>query len=55
VRTFGPIVRVDLELARGGGIIEAHVPRDRFEDLAIGKGQLVYVSPTSVRVFGLPS
>ncbi len=55
VRTFGPVVRLDLELAAGGRIIEAHVPRDRFENMAISKGQLVYVSPTSVRVFGLPS
>ena len=55
VRTFGPVVRLDLELAAGGRIIEAHVPRDRFEHMAINKGQLVYVSPTSVRVFGLPS
>jgi ABC-type sulfate/molybdate transport systems ATPase subunit len=55
VRTFGPVVRLDLELAAGGRIIEAHVPRDRFENMAITKGQLVYVSPTSVRVFGLPS
>jgi sulfate transport system ATP-binding protein len=55
VRTFGPMVRLDLELKAGGRIIEAHVPRDRFEHMAISKGQLVYVSPTSVRVFGLPS
>ncbi|MGH7508999.1 MAG: sulfate/molybdate ABC transporter ATP-binding protein [Gemmatimonadales bacterium] len=55
VRTFGSVVRLDLELAAGRRIIEAHVPRDRFENMAITKGQLVYVSPTTVRVFGLPS
>jgi sulfate transport system ATP-binding protein len=54
VRAFGPIVRVELDLADGGRTIEAHVPRDRFESLALTRGQRVYVSPTHVRVFADP-
>ena len=51
VRTFGPVVRLELDLVDGGRTIEAHLPRNRFEGLAIAKGQRVYVSPTHVRVF----
>jgi sulfate/thiosulfate transport system ATP-binding protein len=51
VRAFGPVVRLELDLAEGGRTIEAHIPRGRFESLALAKGQRVYVSPTHVRVF----
>ena len=55
VRAFGPIVRLELDLVGGGRTIEAHIPRDRFDRLALTKGQRVYVSPTNVRVFAQPS
>ena len=51
VRAFGPVVRLELDLVEGGRTIEAHIPRDRFESLALVKGQRVHVSPTHVRVF----
>jgi sulfate transport system ATP-binding protein len=51
VRAFGPVVRLELDLVKGGRTIEAHVARARFESLALSKGQRVYVSPTNVRVF----
>jgi len=54
VRAFGPVVRLELDLVDGGRTIEAHVPRARFESLALAKGQRVYVSPTNVRVFAQP-
>jgi sulfate transport system ATP-binding protein len=54
VRAFGPVVRLELDLD-GGRTIDAHLPRDRFEALALTKGQRVYVSPTNVRVFAEPS
>jgi sulfate transport system ATP-binding protein len=54
VRAFGPVVRLELDLD-GGRTIDAHIPRDRFEALALAKGQRVYVSPTNVRVFAEPS
>jgi sulfate/thiosulfate transport system ATP-binding protein len=55
VRTFGPVVRLELDLLEGGRTLEAHVPRAKFESLALSKGQRVYVSPTHVRVFAQPS
>jgi sulfate transport system ATP-binding protein len=55
VRAFGPVVRLELDLVQGGRTIEAHIPRGRFESLALTKGQWVYVSPTNVRVFAQPS
>jgi sulfate transport system ATP-binding protein len=54
IRAFGPVVRLELDLVDGGRTIEAHVPRGRFESLALAKGQRVYVSPTNVRVFAAP-
>jgi sulfate transport system ATP-binding protein len=51
IRAFGPIVRLELDLVDGGKIIEAHIPRARFNALALAKGHRVYVSPTNVRVF----
>jgi len=51
VRAFGPVVRLEMDLVHGGGTIEAQVTRGRFESLALTKGQRVYVSPTSVRLF----
>jgi sulfate transport system ATP-binding protein len=55
VRAFGPVVRLELDLVEGGRTIEAHLPRLRFESLALSKGQRVYVSPTNVRVFAAPT
>jgi sulfate/thiosulfate transport system ATP-binding protein len=55
VRAFGPMVRLELDLVDGGRTIEAHVPRGRFDALRLGKGERVYVSPTSVRVFAQPA
>ena len=54
VHAFGPVVRLELDLVEGGGTIEAHIARDRFEILALAKGHRVYVSPTNVRVFAQP-
>ena len=38
VRTFGPVVRLELDLVEGGRMMEAHIPRDRFV-LALTKGR----------------
>jgi ABC-type sulfate/molybdate transport systems ATPase subunit len=54
IRAFGPVVRLELDLVDGGRTIEAHLPRDRFEALALTTGRRVYVSPTNVRVFAEP-
>ena len=54
VRAFGPVVRLELDREDGGGSIEAHVPRERFEGMELTRGSRVYVSPTNVRVFAEP-
>jgi sulfate/thiosulfate transport system ATP-binding protein len=51
VRAFGPMVRLELRRLEDGGTIEAHIARSTFEQRGIAKGQHVFVSPTSVRVF----
>jgi sulfate/thiosulfate transport system ATP-binding protein len=51
IRAFGPVVRLELDRVDDGSSIEAHLPRAQYERLAVAKGQRVFVSPTSVRVF----
>ena len=51
IRAFGPVVRLELDRADDGSSIEAHLPRAQYEQLGVTKGQRVFVSPTSVRVF----
>ena len=51
IMAFGPVVRLELDLVDGGRTMEAQVPRDRFEALALTTGQRVYVSATNARVF----
>jgi ABC-type sulfate/molybdate transport systems ATPase subunit len=51
VRAFGPVVRLELDLVEDGRTIEAHIPRERFQRLALGRGERVYVSAAHVRVF----
>ncbi len=55
VRAFGPVVRLELDRTEDGSSIEAHIPRAHYEQLGVSKGQRVFVSPTSVRVFARPS
>jgi sulfate/thiosulfate transport system ATP-binding protein len=55
IRAFGPMVRLELELVRGGTPIEVHLPRARFQSQGLIRGQRVYVLPTSVRVFAQPA
>jgi sulfate transport system ATP-binding protein len=55
IRAFGPMVRLELDLVDGGRTIEAHIPRARFDSLGLGRGERVFVSPTSVRVFAQPT
>jgi sulfate transport system ATP-binding protein len=55
VRAFGPVVRLELNRVAEGGTIEAHIPRAQYEGMGLRKGQRVFVSPTSVRVFAQTS
>ena len=54
VRAFGPVVRLELDRVDDGSGIEAHIPRSEYEKMDLAKGQRVFVSPTSVRVFAGP-
>jgi sulfate transport system ATP-binding protein len=51
IRAFGPVVRLELDRVDDGSSLEAHLPRGQYEQLAVTKGQRVFVSPTSVAVF----
>jgi sulfate/thiosulfate transport system ATP-binding protein len=51
VRRFGPMVRLEMDRAEDGQLIEAEVSRARFEELGLARGERVYVSPRSARVF----
>ena len=51
IRAFGPVVRLELNRVQDGGVMEAHIARAQHERLGLTKGQRVFVSPTSVRVF----
>ncbi|HEY7482130.1 MAG TPA: sulfate ABC transporter ATP-binding protein [Gemmatimonadales bacterium] len=55
IRAFGPVVRLELDGTENGASIEAHIPRSEYEKLGLAKGERVFVSPTSVRVFARPS
>ncbi|MEO8201693.1 MAG: sulfate ABC transporter ATP-binding protein [Gemmatimonadota bacterium] len=50
-RAFGSMVRVDLDPVGGSEMIEAEVPRDRFEALNLVKGARVFLKPKKIRVF----
>ena len=50
-RAFGSLVRVDLDPVKGGDMIEAEIPRERFETLRLEKGARVFVKPKRIRVF----
>jgi sulfate transport system ATP-binding protein len=50
-RRFGPVVRLELDRVDDGQIIEAEIPRGRFEELGLQQGERVYVKPRSARLF----
>jgi sulfate/thiosulfate transport system ATP-binding protein len=51
IRAFGPVVRLELDRVDNGGGIEADIPRAEYEKMGLTKGQRVFASPTSMRVF----
>jgi sulfate/thiosulfate transport system ATP-binding protein len=51
VLAVGPLVRVDLILARGGGAIEVDLSRDVADRLDLRVGEKVFAKPRKVRVF----
>ena len=51
IRRYGPMVRLELDRVEDGEMIEAEVPRGRFDELGLSRGEKVYVSPRSARIF----
>jgi sulfate/thiosulfate transport system ATP-binding protein len=51
VRRFGPVVRLELDRVDDGQVIEAEIPRGRFEELGLQQGERVFVKPRSARLF----
>ena len=47
--------RIDRGRVKVGASIEAHIPRAHYDTLGLAKGQRVFVSPTSVKVFAGPT
>jgi len=51
LRFHGSSVLLELDRLADGQVMEAEIPRARFEELGLVKGQHVFLSPRSVRVF----
>jgi ABC-type sulfate/molybdate transport systems ATPase subunit len=55
VNKRGYLVRVELVTGEDSRTIEADLSRERSDDLALTKGQQVYIRPTALRVFEAPA
>jgi len=51
LRFHGSSLLLELDRLADGQVMEAEIPRARFEELGLTKGQHVFPSPRSVRVF----
>lgn len=51
LRFHGASVLLELDRLADGQVMEAEIPRARFDELGLRKGQHVFLSPRSVRVF----
>ncbi len=51
IHAVGPVVRLELLRDDDSEIIEAELPRERFEQLALEEGDQVYLRPRNFRVF----
>jgi sulfate transport system ATP-binding protein len=51
----GYLARVELVVGEDARTIEADLSRERLDDLALAKGQQVYIRPTALRVFEAPA
>lgn len=48
----GAVVRVELKSSGAAGTVEAELTRERSRELGLAPGQLVYIRPRALRVFG---
>ncbi len=53
-RRFGPMVRIELDRVDDGQVIEAEMPRGRFEELGLATGERLYVKARNSRTFPGP-
>ncbi|MBI5904026.1 MAG: sulfate ABC transporter ATP-binding protein [Deltaproteobacteria bacterium] len=51
VHTAGPVVRLELERADGGGVVEAELSREQYRSLGAARGEKVFLTPKNMRVF----
>jgi sulfate transport system ATP-binding protein len=51
LRFHGASVLLELDRIADGQILEAEIPRGRFDELRLAKGQHVFLSPRSIRIF----
>ena len=51
IHAVGPVVRLELLRDDDSEVIEAELPRERFEQLALAEGDQVYLRPRNFRVF----
>jgi sulfate transport system ATP-binding protein len=51
IHAVGPVVRITLALNGNHGAVEAELTRDTFKNLALERGEKVFVRPRNVRVF----
>jgi sulfate/thiosulfate transport system ATP-binding protein len=47
----GPVVRMELAREDTGNVLEVELPRERFDDLNIASGNVVYLTPRRAKVF----
>jgi sulfate transport system ATP-binding protein len=52
---LGSVVRLELTRHDNGDVVEAELPRDRYEGLKIAHGQVVYLAPRRARFFLNPA
>lgn len=51
LRFHGSSVLLELDRLADGQVLEAEIPRSRFDELRLAKGQHVFLSPRSMRIF----
>ena len=51
IHAVGPVVRLELLREDDSEVIEAELPRERFDALGLEMGEQVYLRPRNLRVF----
>ena len=51
LRRYGPMVRLEMDRVDDGQLIEAEIPREKFDELGLNCGDRVFVQPRSAKVF----